>query len=41
MGWFGCSSANKDSYQQYREKFDEIISNLNPEDWISVVDCHI
>lgn len=41
MDWFGCSSANKDSYQQYREKFDEIISNLNPEDWISVVDCHI
>lgn len=41
MGWFGCSNANKDGYAQYREKFEEIISNLDPEDWISVVDCHI
>lgn len=41
MGWFGCSNANKESYAQYRQKFFEIINNLNPEDWISVVDCHI
>ena len=41
MGWFACSSADKDGYAQYRQKFEEIMSNLDPEDWISVVDCHI
>lgn len=41
MGWFGCSSANKDEHEAYREKFEEIMSNLSPEDWITVVDCHI
>lgn len=41
MGWFGCSSANKEGYDQYRQKFEEIINNLNPEDYISIIDCHI
>lgn len=41
MGWFGSSSADKDGYAQYRQKFEEIMSNLDPEDWITVVDCHI
>lgn len=41
MGWFGCSSADKDGYAQYRQKFEEIINSLDPEDYISIVDCHI
>ena len=41
MGWFGCSDADEDGYKAYREKFNEIISNLDPEEYISVIDCHI
>ena len=41
MGWFGCSNATKDEHNEFRKRFDEIMSNLNPEDWITVVDCHI
>lgn len=41
MGWFGCSSANSSGYAEYRKKALEIMANLNPEDYISIVDCHI
>ena len=41
MGWFGCSHADENDYERYRKTFEEIMSNLNPEDWITVVDCHI
>ena len=41
MGWFGCSDTTKDSEKEYRLKFREIISQLKPEDYIAVVDCHI
>lgn len=41
MGWFGCTDANKNDYQQYREFFRKTINSLSPEDYIAVVDCHI
>lgn len=41
MGWFGCSSATQEEFCDYRETFEKIMSNLNDEDWITVVDCHI
>lgn len=41
MGWFGCSHASQNENEEYRNRFEEIMSNLNPEDWITVVDCHI
>lgn len=41
MGWFGFSNATKDEYEEYRERFEEIISNLDENDWLTVVDCHI
>lgn len=41
MGWFGCSSADSDGYKTYREVFKKIISELKPDDYLAVVDCHI
>ena len=41
MGWFGCSNATQDGYAVYRQVFRDIIKNLNPEDYIAIVDCHI
>lgn len=41
MGWFGCSHATKDGNIVYRQVFKDIIKNLNPEDYLAVVDCHI
>lgn len=41
MGWFGCSSADSNGYKEYREVFKKIISELKPDDYLAVVDCHI
>ena len=41
MGWWGMSSATKDSRKDFKETFKQIMSNLDPNDYISVVDCHI
>lgn len=41
MGWWGMSTDTKESRKKFREVFKEIISKLDPEDYISVVDCHI
>jgi len=38
MGWFGMMS-NKDA--DWETKFEELFKNLNPEHYISIVDCHI
>ena len=41
MGWWGMENSTKDSNEWYRERFREIIASLSPEDYISVIDCHI
>ena len=41
MGWWGCSNATQDGYSVYRQVSKDIIKNLNPEDYIAIVDCHI
>ena len=41
MGWWGCSGATQDGYSVYRQVYKDIIKNLNPEDYIAIVDCHI
>lgn len=41
MGWFGCSNATQDGYAVYRQVFKDIIKNLNPEDYVAIVDCYI
>lgn len=41
MGWWGMSSATKGSRKKFKEVFRDIIANLDPEDYISVIDCHI
>lgn len=41
MGWFGIDDADKDSLVEYARRYDEIIANLNPDDYIAIVDCHI
>lgn len=41
MGWWGFNDATKESRKWYNKKFEELLNNLDPEDYISVVDCHI
>ena len=41
MGWFGCKDSTSDSEKAYREKFYEIVNNLDPDDYLSMIDCHI
>lgn len=41
MGWFGCADTTEDSNEEYRQRFNEIISNLEDDDIISIIDCHI
>lgn len=41
MGWFGMDDSTKDSTDAYREKLREVLSKLDPEDYITIVDCHI
>ena len=41
MGWFGCKDSTEDSEKAYRERFYQIISKLEPDDYLSMVDCHI
>ena len=41
MGWWGCSHATEDGNMVYRQVYKDIIKNLNPEDYIAIVDCHI
>ena len=41
MGWFGCSDADSDGYKKYEEDFKHILENLDEDDIITVVDCHI
>ena len=41
MGWWCMSTDTKESRKKFREAFKEIMSKLDPEDYVSVVDCHI
>ena len=41
MGWFACKNSTKESEEEYRKNFYEVISNLKPTDYLSMVDCHI
>ena len=41
MGWFGCKDSTEDSEKAYRDRFYEIMNNLEPDDYLSMIDCHI
>lgn len=41
MGWFGCDCSTEDSNEKFRTTYREILKNLEPETWLSMVDCHI
>ena len=42
MGWFGCSSETPEEESDWTKKYyDRFIKNLDPEDVITVLDCHI
>lgn len=42
MGWFGCHSETADEYKDWEENFRaRFIDTLDPEDVVTVVDCHI
>ncbi len=40
MGWFGMSS-NEKSKEEWDKQFADVIAQLDPEDEVTVVDCHI
>lgn len=42
MGWFGCSNETPDAQRDWEENFrSRFIDTLDPEDVVTVVDCHI
>ena len=42
MGWFGCSSETPEEAGDWTKKFEErFIKNCNPDDVLTVLDCHI
>ena len=42
MGWFGLSSETKETRDDwYDNYYDRFIANIDPELWITIVDCHI
>lgn len=40
MGWFGVSTGDKDELE-WERTVSELVENLRPDQWLSVVDCHI
>lgn len=41
MGWFGVSTDEDSDREVYFAKVNEYLDTLDPETWITVVDCHI
>ena len=42
MGWFGCSNETpEDGREWHKSYYDTFIANANPNDIITIVDCHI
>lgn len=41
MGWFGMDDATPATKKEYKKKLQELVDGLDPEDWITIVDCHI
>ena len=42
MGWFGCSTESNDESNEWSDKFrSRFIDTLDPEDEVTIVDCHI
>lgn len=41
MGWWAIDDSTKDSFNEYHKKLLEVVSNLDPNDWVTIVDCHI
>lgn len=42
MGWFGCSNETGDEANEWKNKFKErFIDPLDPDDVITIIDCHI
>jgi hypothetical protein len=40
MGWFGCSTQELDK-ETWNAQFRQLLEGLDPETWLTVVDCHI
>lgn len=40
MGWWGMVRDEKDT-DEWQTKVSELLNSLDPEDWVTVVDCHI
>lgn len=42
MGWFGCSSESAEESTKWANDFyKNFLENRNPNDWVTIVDCHI
>ncbi len=41
MGWWGMSSDDSESNDKYDEDFEKMLENLEDDDELHIVDCHI
>lgn len=41
MGWFGSNNATKDSRKSFSDELCEALANVDPDCYITIVDCHI
>ena len=41
MGWWGCSLADPATEGSWERNFTSLIDTADPEDYITIVDCHI
>lgn len=41
VGWFGMTSDTEETYKKYLARIKEVFKSLDPEDIVTVVDCHI
>jgi hypothetical protein len=41
MGWWGMNDSTKESIVSFREMFQKIIDDADPEWFITIVVCHI
>lgn len=41
MGWFGCSTSTNESKNSFKDWFLKYIEEIDPEMYITMVDCHI
>jgi hypothetical protein len=42
MGWWACSHATEEEQQKFKDEYKALVfDNAGPNDWLTIVDCHI